>query len=106
MITQPPESREVLRPSLETTPSRLAYFSTVVNTPNLFFSDELPANEVHRKEHEAKRICLGCPVLLRCRNRALDTPDRYGIWGAITARERRRELKKHRLLKLKPTAGP
>lgn len=39
----------------------------------------------------AKAICAGCPVLNDCRDYALANPDSLrGIWGGLTARERRR----------------
>jgi WhiB family redox-sensing transcriptional regulator len=43
---------------------------------------------------EAVRICLGCPVRDECLAWALETRMRYGIWGGLTERERRRLLKR------------
>ena len=43
---------------------------------------------------EAKRVCRACPVLDECREWALDHRVRYGIWGGLTERERRRVHRK------------
>ena len=42
---------------------------------------------------EAKRICLGCEVKDACLEYALENEERFGIWGGLSERERRR-LKK------------
>ncbi|MBC6448397.1 WhiB family transcriptional regulator [Actinokineospora sp. HBU206404] len=42
---------------------------------------------------EAKRICLGCEVRSECLEYALAHDERFGIWGGLSERERRR-LKK------------
>jgi hypothetical protein len=39
---------------------------------------------------EAKRICLGCPVREQCLQYALDHDERYGVWGGMSERDRRR----------------
>ena len=39
---------------------------------------------------EAKRICLGCEVKDRCLDYALAHDERFGIWGGLSERERRR----------------
>ncbi len=39
---------------------------------------------------EAKKVCLGCPVRLECLQYALDRDERFGIWGGLSERERRR----------------
>src|SRR5438270_8347507 len=39
---------------------------------------------------EAKRVCGGCPVRLQCLEFALDSDERFGIWGGLSERERRR----------------
>jgi WhiB family transcriptional regulator, redox-sensing transcriptional regulator len=38
----------------------------------------------------AKRICAGCPVRAACLQAALETDERFGIWGGKSVRERRR----------------
>ena len=42
---------------------------------------------------EAKRVCLSCDVRDDCLDYALANDERYGIWGGLSERERRR-LKK------------
>jgi WhiB family redox-sensing transcriptional regulator len=39
---------------------------------------------------EAKRICLGCEVKNACLEYALSNDERFGIWGGLSERERRR----------------
>lgn len=39
---------------------------------------------------EAKRICLGCDVRDACLEYALANDERFGIWGGLSERERRR----------------
>ncbi|CAN5557070.1 WhiB family transcriptional regulator [soil metagenome] len=39
---------------------------------------------------EAKRICLGCEVKNACLEYALANDERFGIWGGLSERERRR----------------
>jgi WhiB family redox-sensing transcriptional regulator len=42
---------------------------------------------------EAKRVCTGCEVKGDCLEYALENDERFGIWGGLSERERRR-LKK------------
>ncbi len=39
---------------------------------------------------EAKRICMGCEVRDACLDYALAHDERFGIWGGLSERERRR----------------
>ena len=39
---------------------------------------------------EAKRICSGCEVRSECLEYALAHDERFGIWGGLSERERRR----------------
>ena len=39
---------------------------------------------------EAKRICQGCEVKPECLEYALQNDERFGIWGGLSERERRR----------------
>ncbi len=54
----------------------------------VFFPESAPRGDRRRREEQAKRICRGCPVLDLCRDHAVSAPERYGIWGATTPRER------------------
>jgi WhiB family redox-sensing transcriptional regulator len=42
---------------------------------------------------DAKRICTGCNVKAQCLEYALANDERFGIWGGLSERERRK-LKK------------
>ncbi len=63
----------------------------------LFFapSKEPTAARLSR-EQAAKRVCANCPVLLECREHALLQPEPYGVWGGLTAAERRVVLARRR----------
>lgn len=39
---------------------------------------------------EAKRICEGCEVRSECLDYALANDERFGIWGGLSERERRK----------------
>ncbi|WP_456927269.1 MULTISPECIES: WhiB family transcriptional regulator [unclassified Geodermatophilus] len=39
---------------------------------------------------EAKRVCAGCDVRTECLEYALANDERFGIWGGLSERERRR----------------
>ncbi len=39
---------------------------------------------------EAKRVCHGCEVRADCLDYALDHDERFGIWGGLSERERRK----------------
>ena len=39
---------------------------------------------------EAKKICTGCEVKAECLEYALANDERFGIWGGLAERERRR----------------
>jgi len=66
----------------------------------LFFA---PDGEHHRaetveqqklREHDAKRLCGRCPVRLDCLEAALTKPEKEGLWGGLTAEERRAILRR------------
>jgi WhiB family redox-sensing transcriptional regulator len=39
---------------------------------------------------EAKRVCTGCDVRAECLEYALEHDERFGIWGGLSERERRK----------------
>lgn len=41
----------------------------------------------------AKKICAGCFVRSQCLEDALEREERYGVWGGMSERERRRLLR-------------
>jgi WhiB family transcriptional regulator, redox-sensing transcriptional regulator len=63
----------------------------------LFFapSKEPTASRLSR-EQAAKRVCARCPVMVECREHALELPEPYGVWGGLTAAERRVVLARRR----------
>ncbi|TLS45086.1 WhiB family transcriptional regulator [Streptomyces montanus] len=73
----------------------------------LFFapSKEPTAARLSR-EDAAKRVCARCPVMVECREHALVQPEPYGVWGGLTAAERRVVLarRRRRDLELKKAA--
>lgn len=53
---------------------------------------------------EAKKVCLACEVRSECLEYALANDERFGIWGGLSERERRR-LKKAAVWKAPPHAA-
>lgn len=43
---------------------------------------------------EAKKVCVGCDVRSECLEYALDKDERFGIWGGLSERERRKLRKR------------
>ena len=52
--------------------------------PDAFFPDKGGSTR------RAKAVCLSCSVRPRCLEFALDNDERFGIWGGLSERERRR----------------
>jgi len=50
--------------------------------PEWFFDDTSPV--------EAVALCRGCPVRAACLDHALAKPERYGVWGGLSAPQRER----------------
>lgn len=48
---------------------------------NVFFDPEC--------ENEAQQICNGCVIELECRHYALMANEEFGVWGGLTAAQRR-----------------
>lgn len=44
----------------------------------------------------AKRICARCPVREQCLQHALDTPEKYGLWGGLNEEERAVERRRRK----------
>lgn len=51
--------------------------------PDLWFP------ELGERDAAAKRICADCPVTGECLDWALATDERFGVWGGLSAAERR-----------------
>jgi WhiB family redox-sensing transcriptional regulator len=56
--------------------------------PALFF----PVND--EDAGEALAVCKGCPVKGECLAWALETRERFGIWGGTTEKQRRAMLRR------------
>jgi WhiB family redox-sensing transcriptional regulator len=54
---------------------------------------------IMRKVEAAKAICAKCPVKGRCLDLALANHERWGIWGGMTTKERRKEANRRKTLK-------
>ena len=56
----------------------------------LFFGADDGESELERqsREAQAKAVCHSCPVRESCLEFAMDTNQRYGIWGGYTDKER------------------
>jgi WhiB family redox-sensing transcriptional regulator len=59
--------------------------------PDLFF----PVRGASTRE--AKAVCAGCPVRDECLEWAFANHERFGIWGGLSERERRRIRRNQRL---------
>jgi WhiB family redox-sensing transcriptional regulator len=57
----------------------------------LFYPPLRTENKANRltRERRAKVVCHSCPVRAACLEHAVDSDERYGIWGGLTNKERR-----------------
>lgn len=55
--------------------------------PNLWYPE---APQVEQKAMEAKRICRDCPVQATCASWALANHEHAGVWGGLSAEDRKR----------------
>lgn len=62
--------------------------------PELFFPSK--GADAPIKLAEARKVCERCPVRMPCLEYALANGERWGLWGGLNERERRR-IKKRRL---------
>lgn len=62
--------------------------------PDLFFPERGASTK------EAKSVCAGCEVKPECLEYALSNGEKFGIWGGLSERERRR-LRRQRALERK-----
>ncbi|WP_245905759.1 WhiB family transcriptional regulator [Mycolicibacterium palauense] len=76
---------DVFDPAAETAESEWQDRALCAQTdPEAFFPEKGGSTR------EAKRICLGCEVRDQCLEYALANDERFGIWGGLSERERRR----------------
>ncbi|MFN8021828.1 MAG: WhiB family transcriptional regulator [Acidimicrobiales bacterium] len=66
--------------------------------PDLFFPERGASTR------EAKEVCRGCVVRLECLEYALTNGEKFGIWGGLSERERRRLRRQRALAARKVTA--
>ena len=52
--------------------------------PEAFFPDKGGSTK------QAKKVCAACPVREQCLQYAIDNSERYGVWGGLSEKERRR----------------
>ena len=77
----------VRRPAATDADSALAWQADALcaqTDPEAFFPEKGGSTR------EAKRICQGCEVRDACLDYALANDERFGIWGGLSERERRR----------------
>ena len=65
--------------------------------PEIFFPEKGGSTR------EAKRVCAKCPVLEECLDYAIESDQRYGIWGGLSERERR--IRRAQLSRAKAASG-
>jgi len=64
--------------------------------PELFFPIGETTPTARQTISEAKAICMGCVVVEKCREYALQRPEDYGIWGGMTESERKAERRRRK----------
>ena len=60
------------------------YASCLGIDPDLFFPER------GESTREAKAVCQGCCVREHCLESALQNTEKFGVWGGLSERERRR----------------
>lgn len=59
------------------------------SNPQLFFPEDIPDPEKRELSIKAaKAMCRRCPISSECLTYALETNQRWGIWGATEGHER------------------
>lgn len=85
------ESREaapVLLPMSDVSPASWQERALCAQTdPEAFFPEKGGSTR------DAKRVCLSCEVRAECLEYAMEQDERFGIWGGLSERERRRMKK-------------
>lgn len=65
--------------------------------PAVFYVVDPETDEIDvEAEAAAKAICAGCPVREACLEHAIAVREPHGVWGGVTARERRREVRRRK----------
>jgi WhiB family redox-sensing transcriptional regulator len=66
--------------------------------PELFFTGG-PGEATDARVERAQQVCRHCPVAAACLQYALDAGADFGVWGGFTPKERRRLLRRRRLVR-------
>lgn len=66
--------------------------------PDLFFPERGASTK------EAKAVCQGCVVRVECLEYALANGEKFGIWGGLSERERRRIRRQRALARASESA--
>ncbi len=61
--------------------------------PNLFYPERGASTR------EAKEVCRGCAVRDECLEYAINNGEKFGIWGGLSERERRRVRRQRQIAK-------
>lgn len=57
--------------------------------PFVFFPEDIPQGNIRQESIElARKICAQCPIRLICFEYAMNTGQRFGIWGGTLPSER------------------
>jgi WhiB family transcriptional regulator, redox-sensing transcriptional regulator len=67
--------------------------------PDLFFPERGASTR------EAKEVCRGCVVREDCLEYAIDNAEKFGIWGGLSERERRRIRRRRALERIASSAS-
>jgi WhiB family redox-sensing transcriptional regulator len=60
----------------------------LINDPELFFPLD-NSGPARLQAEQAKAVCRRCPVTDKCLEWALESKEGFGVWGGLTADERR-----------------
>ena len=99
-LDRAPHVHHLLRPGQAVNPA--GFDLTELIDPEPWMSDALCAQidgdlffpEKGGATREAKQICQRCPVQAGCLDYALQRGERFGIWGGVSERDRRRLVKR------------
>lgn len=66
------------------------------NFPDLFFPDGSdlsggPLGDIR----QAQKLCKSCPIMLQCATYGIEAEEAHGVWGGLTAYDRKRIKQKH-----------
>ena len=75
---------------------------------DLFFAPDSTESRSERRVREtrAKEVCADCVVRTACLDEALNSREKFGIWGGLTERERRAASVRLRHASPQDIAGP